>query len=54
MSIDDARNRAQQAFDRRIAAIESAPADRWDPMLDATAHADDAHHYRAHRSWIRG
>lgn len=55
LSLDEARSLAQQAFDRRIGAIEAVPADRWDdPVLDAIAHADDAHHYRKHRSWIRG
>jgi hypothetical protein len=54
LTLDEARALAQQAFDRRIRAIEAAPADRWDKILEATAHADDAKHYRAHRSWIRG
>ena len=53
LTLDDARALAQQAFDRRIRAIEAVPASRWDdPVLDAIAHADDAHHYRAHRSYI--
>jgi hypothetical protein len=53
LSLDEARARAQRAFDRRIRAIEAAPADRWDdPILDATAHADGAKHYRNHRSYI--
>jgi hypothetical protein len=54
LTLDEARALAQQAFERRIRAVESVPADRWDdPILDAIAHADDAHHYRAHRSYIR-
>jgi hypothetical protein len=52
LTFDEARARAQRAFDRRVRAIESAPADRWDDALEALAHADDAHHYRAHRSYI--
>ena len=52
LSLAEARARAQQAFDRRVAAIESVPAGRWNPALDAIAHADDAHHYRAHRGYI--
>ena len=52
LTLAEARERAQHAFERRIRAIESVPPDRWDPILDATAHADDAHHYRAHRSFI--
>jgi len=52
-TLEEARARAQQAFERRIRAIEAAPADRWDdPILDAIAHADDATHYRKHRSYI--
>ncbi len=53
LTLDEARDRAQRAFDRRIRAIESAPADKWDQILEATAHADDAHHYRAHHGYIR-
>jgi len=53
LTLDEARAFAQKAFERRVRAIESAPADRWDKILEATAHADDAHHYRKHRSWIR-
>ena len=53
LTLEEARALAQQAFERRIRAIEATPADRWDKILEATAHADDAHHYRAHRSWIR-
>jgi hypothetical protein len=52
LTLDEARARAQQAFDRRIRAIESAPADRWDRVLEATANADGAEHYRNHRKYI--
>ena len=53
LSLHEARALAQQAFDRRIHAIEAAPSDRWDAILDATAHADGAEHYRNHRRYIR-
>jgi hypothetical protein len=53
LSLAEARSKAQAAFDRRIAAIESVPAGRWNPALDAIAHADDAHHYRAHHGYIK-
>ena len=53
LSLGDARARARRAFDRRIAAIEAVPRDRWNPALDAIAHADDAKHFRAHREYIR-
>jgi hypothetical protein len=52
LTLDEARAWAQRAFDRRIAVIEAAPPDRWDPVLEATAHADDAKHYRNHRAYI--
>jgi hypothetical protein len=53
LTLAEARAKALQAFERRIRAIESVPADRWNPGLEAISHADDAKHYRAHRSWIR-
>ena len=53
LSLGEARERAQRAFDRRLAAIESVPVGRWNPALDAIAHADDAKHFRAHREYIR-
>ena len=53
LTLDEARAKAERTFERRIAAIESVAADRWNPALAAIAHADDATHYRAHRSWIR-
>ena len=52
LSLAEARSRAQQAFERRIRAIESAASDRWDPILEATAHADGAEHYRNHQRYI--
>ncbi len=52
LTLDEARARAQRAFGTRIAAIEAAPPDRWDEVLEATARADAAGHYRDHRSYI--
>jgi hypothetical protein len=52
LSLDEARDFAQRAFDRRIAAIESIPSDRWNPMLDAIAHADGWEHFAGHRNYI--
>lgn len=52
LTLDEARSRAQQAFERRTSAIESAPSERWDPILEATANADGAEHYRNHRRYI--
>jgi len=52
MRLDEARERAQRAFERRIRAIESVPTDRWDAQLEEIARGDGSQHYRAHRSFI--
>jgi hypothetical protein len=52
LSFDDARRLAQRAFDRRMAVLQSTPADRWNPVLDAIAHADGYEHIAAHRRYI--
>jgi len=52
LSLDEARERAQRAFERRLRAIEGVPTDRWDEMLRAIARADGAEHYAGHRSYI--
>ena len=52
LSLDEARAWAQREFDRRIEAIKAVPPDRWDPILEAVAHADGAEHYRAHHGYI--
>ncbi len=52
LSLAEARERAQHAFERRIQAIEDLPSDRWDEVLEAIAHADDAKHYASHRAAI--
>ena len=52
LSLGEARERAQQAFERRLRAIEGVPTDRWDEMLQAIARADGAEHYAGHRSYI--
>ncbi|MCH8921121.1 MAG: maleylpyruvate isomerase N-terminal domain-containing protein, partial [Chloroflexi bacterium] len=52
LGLGEARERAQQAFERRLRAIEAVPADRWDEMLEAIARADGAEHYAGHRSYI--
>ncbi len=52
LSLGVARERAQQAFERRLRAIEGVPADRWDEMLKAIARADGAEHYAGHRSYV--
>ena len=52
LSLDEARQRAQTAFERRLQAITAVPADHWDKELDAVARVDGAEHYRGHRSYI--
>ncbi len=52
LSLGEARERAQQAFERRLRAIEGVPIDRWDEMLGTIARADGAEHYAGHRSYI--
>ncbi len=52
LSLGEARERAQQAFERRLRAIEGVPTDRWGEMLQAIARADGAEHYAGHRSYI--
>ena len=52
LSLGEARERAQQAFERRLRAIEGVPTDRWDEMLEAIARADGAEHSAGHRSYI--
>lgn len=52
MTLDEARERAQAAFDRRIAAIASVPAERWDAVAEACARADGAEHFGNHRRYI--
>ncbi len=52
LGLEEARARAQQAFDRRVRLVESVPDDRWDAALERIARYDGAEHYRAHRSFI--
>lgn len=52
LSLDEARKRAREAFERRWRAIESVPADRWDQPLEAIARADGGEHYANHRCYV--
>jgi len=52
LSLEEARARAQEAFDRRVRLVESVPDDRWDAALERIARYDGAEHYRAHRGYI--
>lgn len=52
LSLAEARQRAQAAFDRRITVIESVPDDRWNDVLFAIAHADGFEHIEEHRRYV--
>jgi hypothetical protein len=52
LSLKEARQRAHQAFERRLRAVQSVPSDRWDPTLESIARADGAEHYAAHRTYV--
>jgi hypothetical protein len=52
LSLGEARERAQTAFQRRLRAIEAVPADRWGEEIERIARADGAEHYRGHRSYV--
>jgi len=52
LTLEEARARAEQQFERRISVIEAVPAERWDQAVEAFARADGAQHYRAHRGFI--
>ena len=52
LSLEEARQRAQKAFERRLRAIENVPSDRWDQVLELIAHADGAKHYANHRRYV--
>ena len=52
LSLEEARQRAHQAFERRLRAVQSVASDRWDPTLESIARADSAEHYAAHRTYV--
>jgi hypothetical protein len=51
LTLGQARQRAQAAFERRLRAIQAVPADRWDGEIERIARADGSEHYRGHRSY---
>ncbi len=54
LTLAEARDRAQQAFERRFAAIQAVPRERWDAVLREIAHADGYPHIEGHREYIEG
>lgn len=54
LTLEEAREWAQREFERRVKAIESLPAERWEQGLWAIAHADGYEHIAAHRRYVEG
>jgi hypothetical protein len=55
LTLEEARRRAREAFERRVRAIQAVPPDRWgDPVLESIARADGSEHYAAHRVYVVG
>ena len=52
LSLDEARIRAFEAFNQRLAIIASMPMDKWDNTLERIAKYDGAAHLAAHRKYI--
>lgn len=52
LSLAEAREKAQKAFERRKHLIESVPDELWDKDLESMVRADGVEHLAAHRSYI--
>ena len=52
VTLEDARKRARDAYDRRMRLINSVPMDAWNPLLEAIARADGHEHIGGHRRYI--
>lgn len=52
LTLAEARERALLAYKRRIDAVRSLPAERWDDELKAIANADGFQHFESHRRYI--
>jgi hypothetical protein len=52
MSLDEAREKALSAFERRVEIIASIPPDKWDGELDRIVRYDGAAHYTMHLNYI--
>jgi hypothetical protein len=53
LSLTEARQKAQQAFDERIRILHSIPPQKWDFKMEKIAAYDGAEHYKAHRQYIK-
>jgi hypothetical protein len=52
VSLDDAREKALAAFERRMEIIASIPPGKWDGELEKIARYDGAAHYTMHLNYI--
>jgi hypothetical protein len=53
LTLDEARELAHRAFERRLRALAAIEPDRWDATVEEYAHADGWEHYAAHRGYVR-
>ncbi len=52
LTLDEARELGQRAFERRMRIFEGIAPERWDAMIEAYARADGWEHYAAHRGYL--
>jgi hypothetical protein len=52
LSLAEARQKAHDAFEERIATIRSIPLERWDFKLEKMVEYDGSEHYKMHRNYI--
>jgi hypothetical protein len=52
LSLEEARERASAAYERRIRLVGSVRPEEWTPLLEAVANADGWQHFAGHRNGI--
>jgi len=53
LSFEEARDKAQQEFKKRLRIIRAIPPDKWDAGLQKIVDFDGTQHYSMHRRYIR-
>jgi hypothetical protein len=53
MTFQQAREKANDAFNQHLDQIQSIPVERWDKNLEKITGFDGAEHFAAHRSYIQ-
>ncbi|MBN1189252.1 MAG: maleylpyruvate isomerase N-terminal domain-containing protein [Dehalococcoidales bacterium] len=53
LSLEEARDKALKAFEKRIRIIRAVPQDRWDEKLEEIVFYDGWKHYSTHRGYLR-